>query len=162
MPALETRISTGPSCSSIDVKAASTSCVEVTSHRTERNSSTGWVRCVTATLYPCSANARAIDNPMPRLPPVTSTVLPDMRLHPHGVKTTVYMQHFTRRRGKPIREQRDARPGHRCRIRCAPPERCAAVPSVLEQAEARNRLRGHRHYGSGRDEVDANVVRTEV
>ena len=34
------------------------------------------LRWVTATLSPCAANARAIASPIPRFPPVTSTLRP--------------------------------------------------------------------------------------
>ncbi len=77
MPALLTSTSTGPWCSSTAVKAASTSALEVTSHCTpNRPSGAPLPRWVTATESPWSANDRAIANPIPRLPPVTSTDLP--------------------------------------------------------------------------------------
>ena len=56
-PALDTRTSTGPSSSSTRAKAASTSSLEVTSQRTDRNPSTGSPRWVTATRSPSAAKA---------------------------------------------------------------------------------------------------------
>jgi hypothetical protein len=53
IPALDTRISTGPCVSSISVNAASTCCASVTSHLTPRRpSGVSDPRCVTATLSP--------------------------------------------------------------------------------------------------------------
>ena len=61
--------------SSTAVNAASTDAVSVTSQRTPSRPSGGVAaRWVTATRSPASANARAMARPMPRLPPVTSTV----------------------------------------------------------------------------------------
>src|SRR5690242_15333305 len=76
-PALDTSTCTGPCFSSTSVKAASTAAASVTSQRTGRNSpgrpSVG-PRWVTATWSPAAANAVAMASPIPRLPPVTSTL----------------------------------------------------------------------------------------
>src|SRR5690349_11706210 len=76
-PALDTSTCTGPCFSSTSEKAASTAAASVTSHRTGRNSagspSVG-PRWVTATWSPAAANAVAMARPIPRFPPVTSTL----------------------------------------------------------------------------------------
>ena len=76
MPALATSTSTGPpSCSSASLNAASTDAASVTSQLTPARPSGGSpARWVMATRSPASAKARAIASPMPRLPPVTSTL----------------------------------------------------------------------------------------
>jgi hypothetical protein len=75
MPAFATSTSTGPSSPSTAVNAASTASASVTSHRTPyRPSGASLPRWVTATRSPWAANARAMARPIPRLPPVTSTV----------------------------------------------------------------------------------------
>ena len=84
MPALDTSTCTGPCFSSTAVNAASTASASVTSHGTGNSSpgspSTG-LRWVTATWSPCAANAVAIASPIPRLPPVTSTLRPTGGTH---------------------------------------------------------------------------------
>ena len=75
MPALATSTSTGPSSASTAVKAASTEAESVTSQRTPNSpSGASPLRWVTATRSPCLAKACAMARPIPRLPPVTSTV----------------------------------------------------------------------------------------
>ena len=61
MPALATSTSTGPSFSSISVKAASIDSASVTSARTVRDPSGPWpLRAVTATRWPWATNSSAI------------------------------------------------------------------------------------------------------
>src|SRR4051812_21232887 len=77
VPALETSTWTGPSSASTTLNAASTCSPEVTSHSTPNSPSGAPLpRWVTATRSPFAAKARAIASPIPRLPPVTSTVRP--------------------------------------------------------------------------------------
>src|SRR4051794_29564272 len=76
MPALATRTSTGPWCSSTAVKAASTEAVSVISQGTAKApSGAAPDRLVTATLSPWARKASAMARPIPRLPPVTRTDL---------------------------------------------------------------------------------------
>ncbi len=77
IPALATRISTGPCRSSTAAKAASTCWAEVTSHATaDSPSGASPEREVTVTAWPASARAWAMASPMPRLPPVTRAERP--------------------------------------------------------------------------------------
>ena len=76
MPAFATSTSTGPNLASTSLKAASTEAESVTS------AATVWApsgpsppeREVMTTLSPAATKASAMARPMPRLPPVTSTV----------------------------------------------------------------------------------------
>jgi len=86
--ALQTRISTGPSCFFVSAISLST-CVlsEMLQGMTvawppalrisaAASSQTGALRLDTTTLAPCSARWSAIDLPMPLLEPVTTATLP--------------------------------------------------------------------------------------
>ena len=79
-PALATRTSIGPPrISSASAKAWSTDAESVTSHLTPRKPSGGSPdRCVMTTWSPASTRALAMLRPIPRLPPVTSTLRPAM------------------------------------------------------------------------------------
>ena len=77
MPALLMSTSTGPCSDSTALNAASTAEASVTSQRTPNSpSGASPLRWVIATWSPPAAKARAMANPMPRLPPVTNTDLP--------------------------------------------------------------------------------------
>ena len=74
MPAFDTKISTGPKCSSTALKAASTCEESVTSHFTPKNSAGGGEELnVMATLSPKDAKCCAQASPIPLAPPVIST-----------------------------------------------------------------------------------------
>ena len=86
IPAFATTTSTGPSSASTAVNAASIEAASVTSACTVSTPSGPFPsRAVTATRWPAAANASAIARPIPRLPPVTSTVRA-VNAHPFPVK----------------------------------------------------------------------------
>src|SRR6476646_3152927 len=90
MPALATSTSTGPNSCSTAVKAAATSSADVTSHCTPYSPSGAPLpRWVTATRSPLAAKACAMARPIPRLPPVTRTVLPPVRPLPSSTHPTL-------------------------------------------------------------------------